>query len=382
MGGRRNRSRGESSSRRRILRLLGGSLIGSGLLTASGSGAFGQTALDRTTSVDATEGTNAVLGLSITASVQAGVDGQQLVELTNNSAAPFDVTLSLADSTQGNLSRTSVSLPSGSTASVSISVARDSATGSDALTFDILGTRDDTVTVSATRSVDVTAPPELDQQIIDESANNNAAFTISYHVRRVSNFDRVGIEVENLDAGHIGTESYTRQTEEDTVSYPPGGGNDGGAAGDTYEFRFRVYDQSGELTDLYTVETTTANGQDPPGDDLGDSDDPSLVGFSVTNDAQNTNNRFTVDYEVDNTDEFQGVQVTFDNTANDWSDQTKTSVDAPTGTVVYPAEGQRQGGVDGDDYDVTVEVYNQSGIPVDSDTVTIQAGSNGTVQWP
>jgi len=130
------------------------------------------------------------------------------------------------------------------------------------------------------------------------------------------------------------------------------------------------------------VVTTTADGSNPPGDDLADEGDPTLVGFSVTNDVLHTNNRFTVDYEVDPGEDFGEVTVGFDNTEHDWSDATKTNDAEPTGTVIYPSANNRQGGVNGDTYDVTVSVYNQSGIPVDSGTISIAAGSGETVDWP
>ncbi|WP_226481628.1 hypothetical protein [Natrinema amylolyticum] len=346
-----------------------------------GTGAFSHIGADRSVSVGTADDSNGFLGLDVTASVRAGRDDQRLVDVTNNATGTIAATLSLSDPGQGTISNPDVSLDSGSTRSILVSVEGDSPTGSDALSFEIDASNEN-VSISATRRVAVTAPPTLERQIRDHTQHGNAAFGISYRVSRLPDFDRVEIEVENVDAGHIGRESYVEQNAERTVSYPPGGGSDGGAGGDTYEFRFRVYDRSGEVTELYTEARTTANGESPPGDDLSDEDDPKLVGFTVANDEQHTNNRFTVEYEVDRLEAFRDVQVAFDNTENDWSDRTKSNAAAPTGTVAYPEAGQRQGGVNGDTYDVTVEVYNQSGIPVDSGTVSIEAGSNETIEWP
>ncbi len=356
-------------------------MVGGGILVLGGTEAFSAVEAERPLSVAAAEDGDALLGLDLASSVQAGVDDQDLVALTNNTDAPLDVSLALLNPAQGNLSTADLSIDSGATRSILVSVDGDSPTGQDTLPFEIGASRE-SMGLSLERSVAVTAGPTFKQRISDETRNGNAAFTISYRVSRVPNFDRVELEVENVDAGYIGPETYTEGAMEGTVSYPPGGGSDGGAGGDTYEFRFRVYDLSGEITDLYTEVTTTATGADPPGDDLGDENDPTLVGFSVSNDEQWTNNRFTVDYEVEPRDDFRKVEVRFDNAENDWSDATKSNDTAPTGTVVYPAAGQRQGGVNGDTYDVTVEVYNQSGIPVDSGTISIVAGSNETVDWP
>ncbi|WP_254763742.1 hypothetical protein [Natrinema marinum] len=378
MGRRRKRTRG-STTRRRLL--AKGSVVSGGLLLLGETGAFSAVDADRPISVASADDGDALLGLELASSVQAGRDDQQLVDLTNNTGTPLDVSLALQTPAQGALSASDLSIDSGVTRSVLVSVDSASPTGPDALAFDIGASRD-AMGLSLERRVAVTAGPSLKQRIRDDTRNGNAAFTISYRVTRVPNFDRVELEVENVDAGYIGQTTYVEETTEATISYPSGGGSDGGAGGDTYEFRFRVYDESGEVTDLYTEITTTATGSDPPGDDLGDENDPTLVGFTVTNDEQWTNNRFTVDYEVDPREDFERVDVSFDNTTNDWSDATKSNDAAPTGTAVYPAAGRRQGGVNGDTYDVTVEVYNQNGIPVDSGTVSIVAGSNETVEWP
>ncbi|WP_408958898.1 hypothetical protein [Natrinema sp. 74] len=346
-----------------------------------GTEAFSAVDVDRPLAVTAGDDGDAPLGLDIASSVRAGTDSQELVDLTNNTSDPFDVSLALSVPGRGTLSRTDLEIDSGAVRSVLISVDSGGQTGSDALTFEV-DASNGAMDLSLERSVAVTAGPTLKQRISDETRNGNAAFSISYRVDRVPSFDRLELEVENVDAGYIGPVTYTEETTEGTVSYPPGGGGDGGAGGDTYEFRFRVYDASGEVSDLYTEVTTTATGSDPPGDDLGDETDPTLVGFSVTNDEQWTNNRFTVDYEVEPRDDFGEVTVSFDNTQSDWSDATKTNDAAPTGTVVYPAAGRHQGGINGDTYNITVDVYNQRGIPVESATVSLVAGSNETVDWP
>lgn len=378
MGRGRRRRSGGGTTRRWFL--AGSALIVGGVAVRSDTSAFSQLSAGRLATLDTSDDDSALLGLERTDAVRPGTDDQHLVDLTNNVDERLEVSLSLSDPEQGSLSATDFSLASGATRSVAVSVDRDSPTGEAALPFEV-DASGGPVEITLTRAVTVADSPELTYRIRDQTQYGNAAFTISYRVRRLPEFDRIEIEVENVDKGNIGQETYVEQSTEGTVTYPPGGGSDGGVGGDTYEFRFRVYDQSGEVTALSTETTTTADGDDPPGDDLGSEDDPELVGFTVTNDEQHTNNRFTVDYEVDRLEEFEEVQVEFDNTERDWADGTKSSGDAPTGTVVYPAEGQRQGGVNGNAYDVTVEVYNQSGIPVDSGTVRIEAGSNETVEW-
>lgn len=376
----RNRRRRSGGDKTRRWFLAGGALVAGGVALGSGSQALSQITADQFSFLSTSGDDDALLGLEPTSSVRPGIDDQQLVTLTNNTGEFLEATLSLSDPDQGQLSNASPSLASGATDSVTVSVASDSPTGEEALPFEVVASSD-AVTISLVRAVTVTNPPVLRQQIRDHTQNSNAAFTISYQVRRLPDFERIEVEVENVDAGHIEQVTYVEQASEQTLTYPPGGGTDGGAAGNTYEFRFRVYDVAGEVEALYTERTTTADGQNPPGDELRDEDDPKLVGFTVTNDVQHTNNRFTVDYEVDQLEEFQEVQVEFDNREHDWSDETISNADAPIGTVVYPPNQSRQGGVNGDTYDVTVQVYSQNGIPVDSGTVQIEAGSNATVEW-
>ncbi|ELY53277.1 hypothetical protein [Natronolimnohabitans innermongolicus] len=380
MGRNRRRRSGSGSRTTRRWFLAGGALVVGGVGLRSGSQAVSQVSAGRFASFG-TGDDAALLGVEPVASVRPGVDAQRLLAVTNNAGAHLSVSLSLANPEQGELSDTELSLAAGATATVDVSVAADSPTGQDALEVQLEAWNDE-VTISLSRTVAIDAGPTFSQQIVDQTQNNNAAFTISYQVSDLPGFERVEIDVENVDAGHIDAVTYEEKASEGTISYPPGGGADGGAEGDTYEFRFRVYDRSGEVETLSTEQSVTADGDDPPGDDLGSDDDPKLVEFSVTNDIRNTNNRFTVDYEVDQLEAFETVVVDFDNVDNDWADETFSSDDAPAGSVVYPSNGNYQGGINGDAYEITVEVYNENGIPVDSGTVQIVAGSDETVEWP
>ena len=87
---------------------------------------------------------------------------------------------------------------------------------------------------------------------------------------------------------------------------------------------------------------------------------PSLTGVRVDDNTKDSTGRFVVSYDVRNPENFNYIEVTFDNQAgNDWADDVKTSTD-PRGTVSY-----EEGGVEGDEYQIVLRVYNDSGDVVD-----------------
>jgi hypothetical protein len=149
--------------------------------------------------------------------------------------------------------------------------------------------------------------------------------------------------------------------------------------GDTYDVTFTAYDAGGNVLLKQTV-TDVADGQDPPGNnDLATPSSPTLDSFTVTDTTKWDNTHYSVDYQVSNTAQFQRVDVTFEDTEpnSSWATATKSSSQSPTGTVKY-----NQGGTEGDEYEITVEVIDTNGFVVDSGTVTDVAGGNNTVSWP
>jgi hypothetical protein len=117
-------------------------------------------------------------------------------------------------------------------------------------------------------------------------------------------------------------------------------------------------------------------------DNSDNNNDNNPFSFVVVNEQRNTNNRFIVEYDASGISNFDRVEVTFDNLAgNDWADDTIAN-EGSSGIVRYPRNGNYRGGVNNNNYEITVEVYGSSVVPESSGSVTIQAGSEDTVEWP
>lgn len=373
--GRKRRRRSSSCNRRGFSRrtyLAGGFLfLGSGLLVTD-SNAFSSVSADRSTSVGVTSGENALVGLDIVSSLEAGKSAQSLMTVSNNTDVELLMSVSLRNPSQGSLSPDGTTLGVGESASFSASVASDSQTGEDAFAFDITATDSENLTVSMTRRVAVSSSPTLNWAVDDRTSNSSARYDVTYQVLHVENFERIDIRFESTDQSWAsGTETSTQS--EGTLTY-----EEGGAVNHTYEITFVVYDGSNDPVIEETV-TDVADGTDPSDNDeiSGGSDDPILESFTVTDDTQNNNTNFTLNYEVLPRDNFQYVRVRFNNTNKDWADKTKTNSNAPSGTVT-----NAEGGVEGDIYEITVETVNQNGIVTDSGNVSVQAGSNETRTYP
>lgn len=210
----------------------------------------------------------------------------------------------------------------------------------------------------ATGTVQIDDDPTLSYTIGDEAQHNKAAYEVQYQVEWVADFDSIEVVVANTtDPSDSMTE--TRTTRSGVVTYQ-GSGN---TAGDTYEFTFTVSDSAGNVV-LQKTDTDTADGKDTQHGETGSVDTPTLEGIDVYDDRTNNKTSYTVSWEVANTATFQQVTVTFENTTrNNPKVETRTSTD-PTGPVSYA-----KGGTGGDRYEITVDVYNDEGIVVDSQTV-------------
>lgn len=323
MGRRRSRSRGRLSRRQF---LAGGLLSLGGASLLGGTQAFSQVDATRAASVQTAGDQGALLGVDPAVSVQAGADDQRLVTLTNNTSSTLDVTVSLENPGQGNLSRGSTTIASGASATVYVSVASDSPTGTDALSFSVSASGGDGFTVTLTRAVDVTAGPTLTRYIEDRSGNSNTEYLVQYTVENVPDFDRVEVSFTNLDQDW-GSGSRTNQSREGTISY-----SQGGTAENRYEITISVYDTSGSIVLQDSVEDI-ANGDEPDGNETpGGSNAPKLDSFTVQSETQNNNTDVAVDYEVSNLDQFHEVAVTFENQEQDWATRTNRSSSSPTGT--------------------------------------------------
>jgi hypothetical protein len=356
---------------------IGGGIAGvGGAVLITQSEAFTQGQARREASVNAVDDDEALIGVTTAPSVVAGDDDQELVSIANNAGRELSVTIALSNPDHGTIVEPTAEIGADDTQTFTIDVDSGVSSGEGELPFEIEATGTSSFHASMERQADVeeTDEPTLVRSITDETTNNNAAFSIAYQINSPSEFERLELHVENVDTprGQDLSESFTRENSEGVISYPSRG-VDGGAAGDTYEFEFRIYDTDEQLLLSESAERV-ADGEDDEGDEdseFGDEDNPRLESATVTDESDTGRNRaqFIVDYEVSNLDEFGEVVVTFDHQEHSWSDETLTSESAPIGTVTYPA----QGGTVNELYNTTIEVRRKSGLTVDSQTITTVA---------
>ncbi|SDD86727.1 hypothetical protein [Natrinema hispanicum] len=370
----REDTRGSGRLSRRAM--LGGfGLIGCGaVLHVSDSFAFSQLRADRTTSIRTSNDETALLGISLVDSVETGAEETHLAALTNNTNSAMTISLTLEDPSQAELSTRSVTLASGGSTSVAISVANDSPTGTDALSVEFYASNNTGLSTSLIRSINVESgeQPSLIRNIRDRTENNTSKYRITYQVNNVSDFDNIKISVKNLDVTWAEDLFVERSVREGIVEY-----SQGGTEGNEHEFTFEVFDGTGTPVLSESV-TDVSSGENPPGnEEPSNSDGPKVETFSIVDTTQWNTTNYSLDYEVSNRDNFEEVQVTFENTANDWATETVSNGSFPTGNVSYS-----QGGTEGDTYEITVAVINQNGITIDSESITHVSGSDGNVSYP
>ncbi|RQG92098.1 hypothetical protein [Natrarchaeobius chitinivorans] len=369
--GNRRRTGGRSTTRRSVI--AGGFVaVGAGFMLTE-TGAFSQTAATRGASIGVGPDGDALLGLDVAPLVAVGSSDEPLVDVTNNAETPLEVTVELVDPLESeSVSPSETTLQPGESIPVTVSIASERDGGTDALAFDVTASDGESLSVEVRRRTSI---PGLNYAIIDRTQNSNVEFDVQYQVLDVPDFDRMELFVENVSDGDRNlNESFTVTDPEGVISYPSSG-NDGGAEGSTYEFTFEVLDEERGSV-IFEQTTRVADGEsDDDDDDFGGDDDPILESFTVTDntDLQRDQVQFVVEYELSNTENFGHVEVTFDNQNHSWSDETVESSDEPTGTVTYPDGGGTQGGTSNQPYEISVEVWTESGIPVDSGSVTTVA---------
>lgn len=357
-------------SRRSLI--AGGFITAGGTLLVADSDAFSQTIATRGTTIDVGTDDNALLDIDVVQLVTTGSESE-LVTTTNNTDGELSISVALTDSADGSVSEPSTrSVPSGSSDTFSAFISSDVDTGNGELPFEIAATDGDSFQVEATRRTSI---PSLSYAIIDETQDSNVSFTVQYKVKHVPNFEQIQISIENTNPNRNLSDSYQKNSPEGVISYPRNGGTDSGAAGHTYEFRFEVTDTNiGTVIDRTVMKE--ANGADSSDGNLRDKTDPQLDSFTVTDQSSwEDGTNLNVDYLIENTDNFDRVNVTFDTQGN-WADETIPSTD-PDGSVTHSNEG-----TNGTTYEITVEVETESGLVVDSGSVTTQSGSNQTISWP
>ncbi|WP_313694768.1 hypothetical protein [Halorarum halobium] len=332
---------------------------------ATNTRAFSQVTSNRGADVGVASDEDALLGLDVVPSVESGSGPTRLVTATNNANVDLDVSVSLDDPSQGSLSPQSVVLAPGESASFEVDLAANGPTGVDALPFTIDATNGGVLSITQTRRVDVDSVGVLRRVLEDLTRDTNAEYELSYRVEGVESFG--SIEVEFV----AGSKSWATESRSSTESAGVLTYWHGGTEGTPYDVVIEVFDASDELVLTETIEDV-ADGEDPAGnDDLSRPTSPTLEWFTVSDATENDNTEFTVEYEVADLAEYQSVRITFEHTDPDkhWATETKTVTSAPTGTATYT-----RGGTEGDTYTVIVEVVDDDGLVVDSDTKTVVAG--------
>ena len=224
----------------------------------------------------------------------------------------------------------------------------------------------------ASGTVQIDAPFQLNYVITDNTDNvsgNKASYTINYQVEWLAGFSSLDLTVENLDDG---TTPFTGSSTsaEDSFSFQENNGN-----GKEYRFTFTTF-ENGTQYDQQSV-TDVAGGSGVSQGDLGSVDSPTLDNFTVTDTSTKNKAAFDVDYLVTNTTDFDRVVVTFTNLDSNNKNGSGQNT-AADGVVSYGPEG----GTGGDEYEITVDVYNTSNVVTDSGTVTIVADGTTDASWP
>ena len=209
--------------------------------------------------------------------------------------------------------------------------------------------------------------PELAGRWITDASDDTdgAVYDASYNVTNRDEFGHVEVEFRNLDDDSA-TRTVTSNDSRGRASYAPSYGNGG-----NYEILFRVYDADGVKVDDRTV-TDSADGNEPSGNELlANATSPTLTNVDVTDVSEPWNSDFEVDYAVDDpAGTFGSVEVEYKNV--DTGETVETDVEtSPSGTVQLDTYEPN-----GDEFDITVRVYDESNAIVDAETVT-EVG-NGT----
>lgn len=346
------RSRRQRGVSRRKL-LASGLIVTGGGLLAFDTGAYSQAIAERGATVGMAADDSALLGLD-TAVAAVGVDGGDLVGVTNNSSEQLTVNVSLQNPQPGeSVSPSHPSLGKGGVQQFLSSISATRSTGGNPVTIDVLATGSN-IEISLSRTL---TTPSVPYTIYDNSQNNNTEFDIQYEVDDVPNFDSITITVDNVSEGWVNTETFTSNTDEGVITY-----DKGGTGGDDHEITFEVTDANEGLVVSRTI-TKTSDGGDTGEGDVGDPNDPTLDWFFVDDHSNSSDGGvYTVYYKVSNTDSFGEASIKFDSQQN-WMDQTITSTQSPIGKVEYS-----KGGADNANFDITVNVEKNSGIAVDSGT--------------
>ncbi|PGF17901.1 hypothetical protein CP556_18525 [Natrinema sp. CBA1119] len=225
---------------------------------------------------------------------------------------------------------------------------------------DVIDTRNETDTadgVNPDADDDLSSPtsPRLNGSRVDDWSqpnDNSAHYFVSYDVRNRDEFDRVEVSFKNRDTGVITTETATDPRGRLEFS--------GNSIGDEFGIELRVYDTDGVLVDSRSF-GDTADGTNPTAnDDLAASTSPQFQSVSVTDNGNNGQSRYTVDYTVDSSSNLGTVWAEFRNLDNAWATEIAEQQDANGQFVHEPG-----GGTGGDAYEITLLIFDSDGAVVE-----------------
>ncbi|MFB6181184.1 MAG: hypothetical protein ABEJ93_04875 [Candidatus Nanohalobium sp.] len=211
--------------------------------------------------------------------------------------------------------------------------------------------------------------PSLESFVVkDNEQYGNADYTVEYEVSNLASFQEVRVIFDN-QANDWSDGTYT------SSDAPTGSvSHSSGSEGDTFNITVEVLNTSSAVTDWGNV-TDVSDGSNTyyPQDLGGGKENPDFkdVNLSDNSNTVTDSTRFEVEYELNKTTNFQEVKATFNNLQNDWSDAVTTNSSSPEGTLNY-----QDWGTTGQDYNITVEVINSDGIPVDTRKYTETADGN------
>ena len=331
--------------KRRAFMGLGATSIGVGVLY--GTGAFSSVSAGRGISVNAADGTNALVGLDIAGSVASNNDGERLVTVTNNFDSPLDVTVELTDQAadDGTISLVDGTLLLGAGDTDDILVDLDEPNpDTDEITFDLTA---DTDTASVTLSRGDVTVTNLGGGGGDGPANfavgdlvlENDTFThdLSFDAEALGNNDMVTIDlsdahnvganysaasVERVDGPSASTLELDQESQE--IEYSPQDnasgtltlrvsdievGGDGGTATATYE---DTEDRTDE--DTFSVPAVGRDGESLDTSDSAIVPDEETVGEAEVGGDLDMGDNTTANNEVEvGGDLTSGDEATFEN---------------------------------------------------------------------
>jgi hypothetical protein len=183
-------------------------------------------------------------------------------------------------------------------------------------------------------------------------------------------FQNVRVTFDNLEGNNwADTTKTSTDSPTGSVSYDKWAGSD-----QTYNVTVEAINSENTVTNSVTISDMADGVNAYLPSDLGEGENnPELLNWAIS-DNSNTDSgeaMFNVEYELNNTDRFQEIRAEFENTENDWSDETDTSTESPTGSFSYS-----EWVTTNDQYNITLRVFNTDGVATDLDSRIVTANGD------